>query len=555
MGKITRSHQKCISPDCSSSDAMSIYEDGGAKCFSCNKSFRKAEVDAGFEVVKTTKSHSTPSPFKKQTSFEEVGTFMSRGFKDRGITKAVCEFFDVKVSYDDAGEIDAHYYPYGAKEVLGYKVRKLPKEFSWIGTSGGLFGMSKFSGGGKRLVITEGEIDALSVAQCHLDKYGKIYPAIALSSSTATKEVLLNRDWIRSFKEVVICVDHDAAGDICRQELIKIIGVDKARITQLPVKDANAHMCQNGSLALLQSIWDAAAYVPAGIMKKNDLRAQMHELANSIALPYPDCLEGINSKLKGMRLGEIALYISGTGSGKSSIIREVMLHILEVTKDDKVGIISLEESPGETARNMSAMELRINSSNEEIPPEELDKGFDAVFGDDRVIVLDHQGSIKDGSIVEQMEYMALMGCTYLFIDHITILVSEGAAGLSGNEAIDKVMNDLLRVVKKHNVHIGLVSHLRKAPTGGQSFEEGKLPSLDDIRGSGSIKQVSMDVIAFARNMVAEKESTRNAIKMSVLKCRRTGLTGPVKGAMYDHKTGRLHAFDVPKEEEDNFDVL
>jgi twinkle protein len=154
-------------------------------------------------------------------------------------------------------------------------------------------------------------------------------------------------------------------------------------------------------------------------------------------------------------------------------------------------------------------------------------------------VLDHCGSMSNG-IISQLEYMALSGCKYLFIDHITILVSEGSDGLTGNEAIDKVMNDLLRISKQHNVWIGLVSHLRKMSTSGQSFEEGRLPTVDDIRGSGSIKQISHDILAFARNITADSEDERNTITLSVLKSRYTGKTGPAGTCKYEYDTGRLH---------------
>ena len=108
------------------------------------------------------------------------------------------------------------------------------------------------------------------------------------------------------------------------------------------------------------------------------------------------------------------------------------------------------------------MELHKNRCMAEITEEEIDVGFDKVFGDDRYILLDHQGSLKDDSILSKLEYMALSGCKRIVIDHITILVSEGAENLQGNEAIDKIMNDLLRFVKKYNVWIGLVSHLSQS---------------------------------------------------------------------------------------------
>jgi twinkle protein len=249
-------------------------------------------------------------------------------------------------------------------------------------------------------------------------------------------------------------------------------------------------------------------------------------------------MKGVNTKIKGMRLGEISLFISGTGSGKSSLIREIIIHLIETTTS-KVGIISLEESPGETGMKLAGMAINRNPANEEIPDPDLKVGFDKIFGEDRIIVLDHQGSINDASIVDQLEYMVLLGCEYLFIDHITILTSEGSEGKEGNAAIDLVMNHLLRLVKRHPVWVGLVSHLRKVSSGKKSFEEGKLPTMDDVRGSGSIKQISFDILAFARDMTAVDETIRNSITMSVLKSRTVGLTGPVTGAYYDQITGRL----------------
>jgi len=531
---------KKTSCECGSSDARVIYEDGGSKCFSCGDvkkasgSFEKTETTTLPDIAASLKQRELA---RAKQRCEEISGYPVRPIVSRGISKAVTEFYGVKVTYDDAGQVDTHYYPYDGG--AAYKVRTLPKQFTWLGKSSSLCGKEKFSSGGRRLTICEGEIDMLSVAEASYRKYKKFYPTVSLSSSVMTKSILENRDWVRSFKEVVLCFDEDEAGDKARKEAIKIIGIDKAKITKLPFNDANETLLQpNGHITLLECIFNAAPYIPFGILTTAQLREHMNALQDEPSIPYPQCLEGINSKVKGLRLGQIALYISGTGSGKSSIIREVILHLLKVT-EDKIGIISLEETPGETARSLSSMHLCRNLANEEISQEDLNKGFDEVFKDDRIIVLDHQGSIKDETIVDQMEYMALMGCKYLFIDHITILVSEGAVGLTGNEAIDKIMNDLLRLVKKHRIHIGLVSHLRKTAVGGKSFEQGKLPTLDDIKGSGSIKQVSLDIFAFARDMSADNEAERNHIIMSVLKCRATGLTGPVAGTNYNFTTGRM----------------
>jgi twinkle protein len=479
-----------------------------------------------------------------KTTIEEINAMHSRGFRERNIDKQVCEHFGVKVSYNTAGEIDAHYYPYSEG---GFKCRRLPKSFSWVGPSGGLFGKDKFNGGGKRLVITEGEIDALTVSQAYFDKYKTFYPVVSIPASTMVAELIKDRAWVRSFGEVVLCFDNDKSGEEATSKALHIIGIDKVKLAKLSAKDPSEMFIKDGGDAIMRCIWDATAWSPAGIIPKEEIWKAIVERSKIESIPYPECLRGINSKVNGMRQGEIALFISGTGSGKSTVTREIGLHILDIApKEDKLGIISLEESPAETGTKFASMAINRNPAFAEIDEADLKVGFDKVFGEDRVVLLDHQGAIKDASIVDQLEYMCLVGCKYIIVDHITILVSEGADGLTGNEAIDKIMNDLLRLVKKHNVWVGLVSHLRKSAVGGTSFEQGKMPQLDDIRGSGSIKQISFDIIAFARNMVAEDERVRNKIMMSVLKSRTVGLTGPVQGATYTHSTGRLHA--TPAEE-------
>lgn len=547
MGKIIKRNQPCLNPDCGSHDARQIYENLDSFCFSCQKWFKPEDGEAA-----PMKTPSIPKVYKKQVTLEDISTLGVRGFRDRGITKIVCDFFGVKVSFNASGDIDAHYYPYLVGDTFSYKVRNLPKDFIWLGPPGELFGKDKFAGGGKRLIITEGEIDALSIAQATYDKYSKIYPVVSLPSATSVNKLLTHREWIRSFQDVVLCLDNDEAGKVALEKAVRIIGVDKVKVITYPqdCKDANDILVKNGGETLRSILWDAKEWSPAGIVHKEELWNALANYNSIESIPYPDCLAGVNTKLKGHRLGEIVLFISGTGSGKSTILREDMLHLLDTTPPDtKIGIISLEESPAETARKLSGMAIYKNPAYEEIPLEELKVGFDAVFGSDRVVLLDHQGSIKDSSIVDQLEYMALMGCKYLFIDHITILVSEGADGLSGNEAIDKVMNDLLRLVKRHDVWVGLVSHLRKAPVAGKSFEEGKLPSIDDIRGSGSIKQISFDIISFARDLTAQSDVIRNTIKMRILKSRYTGLTGIVPGAFYDHVTGRLKGIkEAPSDE-------
>jgi twinkle protein len=554
MGDIVKHNQPCIGDDCTSTDAMQVYADGTGFCFSCNEFFKASEIESG-----ETSPAQLKVPEKKTTdnklTVEDVLKYPIRGFLDRAIPQDICEFFGVRASYGSNGEIHTHYYPHGN----GYNCRIAPtKQFFRVGEFNKLFGQDKFSGGGRRLVITEGELDALTVAYATKEKFNKIYPVVSMGSVANIKMLIEQREWIRSFNEVVLWFDNDEAGKKALAEAIRIVGYDKAKIAKHPTfKDANEIIQTKTFTAwpeVYQTILDAETFIPSGIINKDALWQQLVEYNAKESLPFPECLGGLNTKLKGKREGEITLFTSGTGSGKSTIFREDMLFTLANTPADvKIGVLSLEEAPAETARKLAGMFLNRNPSDEEISIEDLKPGFDAVFGTDRVVLLDHQGAITDNSIIDQLEYMCLVGCKYIYIDHITILVSEGVASLVGNEAQDKMMGDLLRLVKRHPVWIGLISHLRKVNTGSTSFEEGKLPSLDDIRGSGSIKQISFDIVGFARNLMAEDEIDRNTIKMAVLKARYTGLTGEVTGAVYNQKTGRLTAAnDADKLQQESF---
>lgn len=511
-------------PNCDSSDAYTVYEDGGY-CFSCQYT-SKEKVN---EMDRST--NSVPTVPSNESRLLEISSFSSYNISSRNISKETVDHYKVKMSVTPEGKPESHFYPYTTNgTITGYKERRLPKEgFFMQGSQGNeLFGQAQAIGG-KTLVITEGELDALAVSEAIFKHYGRRYPVVSLPSATGTNVLLKQRDWVRGFESVVLMFDGDEAGQKAIENAAKIIGVGKTKVAKLIEKDPCDVLIKHGYKALLQAYWDAKLWSPAGILTNGDIwqKYQDHKLIESI--PYPAPLGSLNDKVKGLRQGEITLFTSGTGSGKSTVIKEILYDLVK-THEKKVGLVSLEESVHDTVSKFIAM-------NRPGFSEEKDAFYD-IFGDGNIVLLDHQGSVGDSSLVDQIEVMALMGCTHIVLDHITIAVSEGTEGLEGNAAIDKIMSDLLKVVKKHNIWLGLVSHLRKA-SGGKSFEEGNPASIDDIKGSGSIKQISFDIISFSRNLVAEREEERNIIKFRVLKSRFTGLTGDAGAATYDSSTSRL----------------
>jgi len=122
-----------------------------------------------------------------------------------------------------------------------------------------------------------------------------------------------------------------------------------------------------------------------------------------------------------------------------------------------------------------------------------------------------------------------------------------------NAAMDKFMSELLKMAKRHNVWFGVDSHLRKSNQDQSSFEQGAEINEDSLKGSGSLKQISAQIIALERNKAAEDINERTTVKVRVLKDRFGGDTGTAGRYKYDFDDGRLKS--VSAEKEPDFSVI
>ena len=532
MGKNTNfiKHTSCES--CGSSDANAVYSDGSAFCFSCKKTQAKdtQDTEVDFSVVQTN------------LNLDEISELPVDTF--RNISKQVLYNAGVKVEYDQDRNIISHYYPITInKKIKAYKKRIVAtKDFRVVGKAEvpELFNQSN-CGRYKNLVITEGEIDCLSLIEMLTKAKAKFdVVSIVNGAQSARRNIASNLDFINKYDKVFLAFDNDEPGVASANDAAHVIKPGKCHIVNSVYKDANDALCKEQSDIYLSNVWGAKVYKPDNFVSGEKIWDAFKERSTVKSVPYPSCLKGLNDKLFGMRLGEITLFTSGTGSGKSTVVKETILNLLDQS-DTKIGLISLEESIGDTATKLIGMSINKNiRMPEDVTEDEARKGYEKVFGDERLILLDHQGSVADTSLLDRIEYLAALGCSYLILDHITIAVSEGVDGATGNEAVDKVMSSLLKIVKRYNIHLTLISHLRKSSGEGKSFEEGIMPNLDSIKGSGSIKQISFDIIGFARNMMAVEKSDRNIVKFAVLKSRFSGDTGQCGQATYNVNTGRLN---------------
>jgi twinkle protein len=115
-----------------------------------------------------------------------------------------------------------------------------------------------------------------------------------------------------------------------------------------------------------------------------------------------------------------------------------------------------------------------------------------------------------------------------------VISGQESSGEGERKDIDRLMTKLRQLAEKTGVGIIAIVHLRQPE--GKPHEEGGRVTLSQLRGSGSLKQLSDNVVAIERN---QQGSDPNQSVIRVLKCREFGETGVTDVITYNPITGRL----------------
>lgn len=511
-------------PECGSSDGNGIFTDGHQYCFVCN-----TYVDGDGVIEKNYKA----KPIMNK-EFKDYDNARIASISDRNINQNTCNTYGVKQNDN------VHYYPYANESgaLVGLKIRNVAdKTFrtdgDWRETV--LFGQNLFPKGGKYLTICEGELDALSAYQM----MGSKYPVVSIrnGAQSALKDCKDNYEWIDSYEKVVICFDQDEAGQKAAKEVAELFG-NKASIVKHKAgfKDASDYLQVNKSVEFNNAWWNAETYVPDGIISAGTLIDDLKKPLSKAPVSYP--WDGLNKMLYGLRTAELVVLAAGSGLGKSTIVRELVSHILNKT-DEKVGLAFLEETPERTMRGLIGLEMgkKIHLPDAVYNPKEVEDVYYKLDLNNRVFLWEHFGSNDIVNVLNRLRYFVkVLGCKWLVLDHLSILVSDQSAG-DERKNIDMVMTKLRTFVQEVNCGLLLVSHLKRPE--GKSLEDGAVTSLGMLRGSGAIGQLADAVIGAERNSQAVDLIERNTTHVRVLKSRYTGYTGPACSLFYDDTTGRL----------------
>lgn len=477
------------------------------------------------------------------------------GLPKRGISQRTCEKWGYGLAQDKNGAWVQVASYYDGNELVAQKLRYPDKTFKFIGEPkrAGLFGQHLWKDGGKKIVITEGEIDALTVSQLQDNKWPVV--SVANGADGAKRDIAKQLQWLNKFDEIVLMFDTDEPkyrpdgtgpffpGQEAAAECALLFPPGKCKVASLPLKDPNEMLQAGRGQEVIQAIWNAQTVKPSGALTLKDLREDILKVPEE-GLPW--CLPTMTSLTHGRRHGEVYTLGAGTGIGKTDLLTQQIMFDVTVLQQP-VGILFFEQAPAETGKRLAN---KLAGKTFHIPgsgwtQEELVGALDKLEERAPIHLFDHWGSANWEEAREVIRFWChAHGVRVIYIDHLTAF----AAGAEDERKyLEDMMAQVAMLAKELGVVIHLVSHLSTPE--GKPHEEGGRVMIKHFKGSRAIGYWSHFMIGLERNTQAEDPEVQSVTTIRFLKDRNTGqATGKVFHVRYDPLTSLLSECEGPKEE-------
>jgi twinkle protein len=217
---------------------------------------------------------------------------------------------------------------------------------------------------------------------------------------------------------------------------------------------------------------------------------------------YPTMLAG---KARGLefRPGEVTCWAGYNGHRKSMFTSQVALDLC--VQRQRVLIASLEMAPARTMARMSRQALAAER------PDELALEDMHAWTDGRLWLFDHVGKLSGAECIALLRYFADQHRgQHVFIDSMMMIVDSE----ENMDESKRFVTDLCRVAVETGLHVHLITHCRKPPSGDDSNP----PTKYDIKGTGAISDQASNVITVWSDR--EKAQAYQAGTMDALKAER-----------------------------------
>lgn len=520
-------HLPC--PSCHSSDGNALYSDGHTFCFSCGSTTpakANGETQAATATAKASRTALIDGDYRELTK--------------RGISLDTCKKWGYQVGVMSEQPVQlANYFDPNGRYVVAQKIRTASKDFKFLGDTkaAGLYGQWLWRDGGKMLVITEGEIDALSVSQVQNNKWPVV--SVPNGAQGARKALQKQLEWLEKFDSVILMFDQDTPGHEAAEECASLFTPGKCKVAKLPLKDANAMLQANRGAEIIDAIWGAKVFRPDGIVTLADVTADMLKPIE-IGLPWP--WPGLTKATYGRRYGEVYALGAGTGVGKTDVFTQIIAHTITELKEP-CGVVYLEQPVVETGRRIAGKVVgkKFHVPDGSWTPAELGDALSQLDAGGQLFLYNHFGSSEWELVKSRIRFMVVsLGAKHIFLDHLTALA---AAEEDERKALEAIMSEISGMAQELNFCFYFISHL--ATPEGKPHEEGGRVMIRHFKGSRAIGFWSHYMLGLERNQQDEDLSKRHLTVLRVLKDRYTGqATGQQFHLSYDQETGLLAEVDA-----------
>ena len=397
-----------------------------------------------------------------------------------------------------------------------------------------LFGMAQCNNKFDKLVITEGQIDSLSVAEAGIEN--------AVSVPTGAKGftwIPYCWDWINRFEEVIVFGDHEAGRITLLDELSSRLKCTVKHVLEADYrgcKDANEILQKYGAEQIRVCIKNAVNVPIKSVI-------ELSEVENVDIFKLPKLRTGIRQLDRllygGLPFGGVVLISGKPGEGKSTFASQILINALY--QGHKCFAYS-GELPNYLFRAWIDFQLAGRNHITEYQNKWGDRNY-TLSDTNREMIADwYRGKcfLYDNRIVEGDEKESILkiveevvqqyGAKVILLDNLmTALDLEGWNTYDKYEKQSLFVKRLSRIALKYNVLVLLVAHKRK-----NNFTTNE---NDEISGSGDISNLAMLTIAYEKDK--EQKLTQRLVKVS--KNRLFGKT-ETKGYIleYDEKSKRIY---------------
>ena len=436
--------------------------------------------------------------------------------KSRGISEEICRRYEITVRPDnDKVLVFPFKDPSGELKFIKYRNTAYDgngnKEWCEANCMPILFGMNHCQEGG-RLVVTEGQIDSLTLAECVIDNAVSV--PIGMNGFTWVPHCW---NWLQKFSEIVIFGDCEN-GQVSLAAEMKVKFPKITRVVRIEdyqgYKDANDLLRAAGKEAVIRAV-EQSEYVTSTRLK------EMAEV-EAVNIEKQPCIStGIREVDKlltgGFHYGGVVILTGKRGDGKSTMASQF---IADALGQGHNCMIYSGEMPNVFVKNWLDRQL---IGKAVLTNSEIDRCNAWYRG--RLFVYDDSDLTEDDdeteALVEIMEEAILQkNCELLLIDNLMTAMEESAPT---NEALYRKQSEFVgkmaKMARRLNVIILLIAHPRK------TF--GNYVSNDDVSGSADITNKASVVMTYSRVIIDKEEPDPTERRLEVIKNRLTGKLGDV----------------------------